>query len=119
MPRGASTELRDEPLVIRATPDARQLVVLPDATDHRAPHGHATCEAIGRLLAGIKGIAFAGYYDARRRYALTPYFVPTDTLVGVEHARSLGIESVDDLFGGVVPYPFVATKSISHRLIDA
>jgi hypothetical protein len=118
MPRGTSTELRDEPWVTRATPDARQLVVLRDATDHRAAHDHATCEALGRLLAGIKGIAFAGHYDARRRYARTPYFVPTDTLVGVDLARSLGIESVDDLFGGVVPYPFVATKSISHRLID-
>jgi hypothetical protein len=118
MPRGASTELRDEPLVTRVTPDARQVVVLRDTTDHRAPHDHATCEALARLLAEIKGIAFGGRYDASRHYARTPYFVPTDTLVGVAHAHALGIESVGDLFGGVVPYPFVATKSISHRLVD-
>jgi len=118
MPRGASTEVRDKPFVTTSTSNARQVVVLRDATDHRAAHDHATCESLGRLLAKIKGIAFGGRYDAKRRYAPAPYFVPTDTLVGVDHARSLGIESAADLFGGVVPFPFVATKSISHRLVD-
>src|SRR3712207_8788490 len=38
------------------------------------------------------------------------YFVPSCTLIGLEQARQLGITGEDDLFGGVVPYPFVATK---------
>jgi hypothetical protein len=46
------------------------------------------------------------------------YFVPDDTLT-VAHAREVGIVSENDLFGGVVPYPFVATKTITHPLIDA
>jgi hypothetical protein len=33
--------------------------------------------------------------------------------------RSLGIRNEDDLFGGVVPHPFVATKTITHPLIDS
>ena len=46
------------------------------------------------------------------------YFVPSDTLVGIELARRLGIRSEQDLFGGVVPYPFVATKTITHPIVD-
>ena len=119
MPRGNLANIADdEPLVTTSTPDAREVVVYRDANDHRAPHDHATSEAIAQCLAAIKGLAFGGTYDARRAYARAPYFVPTDTLVGVEHARALGIASEDDLFGGVVPHPFVATKSISHRLVD-
>jgi hypothetical protein len=96
----------------------RVVVVYQDASAHRAAHDHATTEAIARMLADIKRMPFAGEYDADAKYATTPYFVPTDTLIGVDHARSLGIESEDDLFGGIVRYPFVATKSISHPLVD-
>ena len=42
---------------------------------------------------------------------------PSDTLVGVEAARALGIGGEHDLFGGVVPHPFVATKAITHPLV--
>ena len=45
------------------------------------------------------------------------YFVPSDTLIGVENAARLGIAGEQDLFGGVVPYPFVATKAITHPLV--
>jgi hypothetical protein len=34
-------------------------------------------------------------------------------------AARLGIRDEDDLFGGVVPSPFVATKTITHPLADA
>jgi hypothetical protein len=47
------------------------------------------------------------------------YFVPNDTLVGIARARELGIQSEKDLFGGVVPYPFIATKTITHPLVAA
>jgi hypothetical protein len=71
------------------------------------------------VLAEVKGIGFAGEFADGLRYASTPYFVPTDTLIGLDRAHALGIASEDDLFGGVVPYPFVATKCISHRLVHA
>lgn len=70
------------------------------------------------MLAAIKGYTFAGEYDPHASYEGSVYFVPTDTVVGVDHARSLGIASEHDLFGGVVPFPFVATKCISHPLVD-
>ena len=45
------------------------------------------------------------------------YFIPSDTLLSRE-AVDLGIRSEHDLFGGVVPYRFVATKAITHLLVD-
>jgi len=99
--------------------DAKGDVVLyRGATSHRADHDHATCAAIARALAGIKGYRYAGEYGGRARDSRPLYFVPTDTLVGVEDARALGIAGEHDLFGGVVPHPFVATKCISHPLVD-
>jgi Protein of unknown function (DUF3182) len=96
----------------------RGVVVYRDAARRRAAHDEATCVAIARGLADIKGCAFAGEFDPKASYSPPPYFVPTDTVVGVEHARSLGIEGENDLFGGVAPHAFVATKCISHPLVD-
>src|SRR5262245_16695489 len=45
------------------------------------------------------------------------FFVPDDTLL-LEESSCLGIGSANDLYGGVVPYPFVKTKSITHALVD-
>ncbi len=44
--------------------------------------------------------------------------VPADTLTGIDSARQLGIASLHDLLGGVVPYDFVGTKAISHGLVS-
>ena len=94
------------------------VVVYRKGVTERAAHDHATCCEIARKLAAIKGYRFAGEYDDRVSYPHTVYFVPTETLIGVERARTLGIASEHDLFGGIVPHPFVATKSISHPLVD-
>ena len=98
--------------------DKRDVVVYRAATSHRADHDRATCGALARLLAEIKGCCYAGEYGAATIYSNPLYFVPTDTLIGVEHARALGIAGDADLFGGVVPHPFVATKCISHPVVD-
>ncbi|HEX6005654.1 MAG TPA: DUF3182 family protein [Burkholderiales bacterium] len=94
------------------------VVVYRGAASTRPAHDHATCSAIARRLAAIKGYDFAGDYDAETAPSRARYFVPLDTLIGVEHARSLGIDGEHDLFGGVAPHPFVATKCISHALVD-
>jgi len=112
MPAGKSTADSD------AHGHAGRPVVVYNGESSRAAHDHATCREIARGLAAIKGCAFAGDYDAHAHYRRTPYFVPTDTLVGIDEARALGIASDADLFGGVVPYAFVATKCISHPLVD-
>jgi hypothetical protein len=38
--------------------------------------------------------------------------------VGITEAQRLGIHSEADLFGGVVPYAFIPTKSITHPLLN-
>jgi hypothetical protein len=86
--------------------------------EHARSHEGVIQTAISRMLAALRGYDFAGEYDPSRRYPGPRYFVPSDTLVGVEAACELGVRTEDDLFGGVVPFPFVATKAITHPLVE-
>ena len=81
-------------------------------------HEHVTRKMIARKLARLKGCSYADDYDPGARYPGAVYFVPRDTLVGVDAAGALGIASEDDFFGGLVPRPYVATKTITHPLAD-
>jgi len=81
-------------------------------------HERCTLDAVARALAAIKGYRFAGAYDPNERRQEHLYFVPRDTLLA-EDIRELPIAGEDDLFGGVVRHPFVATKTITHALLDA
>jgi hypothetical protein len=87
----------------------------------RASHHHeqVTLRDVARRLAAIKGYDFAEEFDCERHYSGPLYFVPNDTLVGIDAARKLGIRNEHDLFGGVVPFAFAATKAITHPLLDA
>jgi len=80
-------------------------------------HERASRTWVAQRLARLKRYDYGGEYDPDARYDGPLYFVPNDTLVGVEHARALGIASAADLFGGVVPHPFIATKTITHPLV--
>ncbi len=80
-------------------------------------HERATREAIARRLAALKGFDFAGEYDPGSRHPGPVYLVPSDTLVGLGAAAALGVRGEGDLFGGVVPRAFVATKAITHPLV--
>ena len=42
--------------------------------------------------------------------------MPSDTLA-LPRAEAMGIRNETDLFGAVVPYPFVATKAITHPVV--
>lgn len=89
------------------------------AASSTAPAGHEaiTRIRIGEKLAELKGHRFAGEYDATANYAHDNlYFVPVDTLL-LAQAKALGIHTRDQLFGGIVPHPFIATKSITHPLV--
>ena len=103
----------------RALP-ARGRVVQYTDRDSKAPDEHesVTRTSIATKLAALKGYQFAGDYDPARRYTDPLYFVPTDTLIGSELAQKVGIRDHHDLFGGVVPYPFAATKTITHPLVS-
>lgn len=92
-------------------------VVLYHCGKHEAEHERVVHAELARRLATLQGWPFLGEYSPSARYDIDLYFVPTDTLVGVEKARQLGVAGEGDLFGGVVPQAFVATKSITHPLI--
>lgn len=83
--------------------------------------GHDHEVAAGRLLAeriaALKGYTYAGEVGSVPPPTGPVYFVPSDTITDCALARFAGIHGVDDLFGGVVPHPFVGTKAITHALI--
>jgi hypothetical protein len=100
---------------------ARGMVVVYSCNAHgnQRSHESLTQSEMARKLAAIKDYDFAGEFDASCRYDRPLYFVPSDTLVAIDFANRLGIHGEQDLFGGVVPFPFVATKTITHSLPDA
>ena len=80
-------------------------------------HERATLSALAQAIAALRGDEFAGEYEPSARYATPLYFVPGETVVGLERARAVGMRSADDLYGGVVPYAFLANKTIAHPLV--
>lgn len=96
----------------RLTPHERVFFVAcrPDAREHELATQRRLAEGLARLL----GCRYAGDADPA---APAAYAVPNDTLASLEQAHRLGLHSEADLFGGVVPFPFVATKAITHALI--
>jgi len=102
-----------------ATPQAKSAVVLLPANGPGSEHERHTQHALGIKLAKLLGCPFLGTYTPRTSTQDGLYFIPSDTLVGHQQYRSLGIESSDDFFGGLVEQPFMATKAITHPLFDA
>jgi Protein of unknown function (DUF3182) len=96
----------------------RDAVVTCTAADRAHRHDGVTQAAIATRLAALKGYHFAGEYDTADRPSGRVYFVPGATMVGVAAANALGVRTEADLFGGVVPHHFVATKAITHALVE-
>ena len=80
-------------------------------------HELATQRAVAARLAALLGCAQGDDCDFAGTPQAIGYAVPNDTLTSLGDAWRWGIRSADDLFGGVVPAPFVATKSITHPLV--
>jgi hypothetical protein len=87
----------------------------PHDGDGVTEHEIAGRVAVAKALAALKGFDFGGGYVPSMRGNGTLYFVPSGTLTSDE-AGELGIRGEEDLFGGVVPYRFVANKTIAHPL---
>jgi hypothetical protein len=81
----------------------------------RDGHERSTRIELARRLAALTRCVDGGEFDPRRNYNGRVYFLPSDTLTQ-ETASRMGIRDEGDLFGGVVPYPFIATKTITHAL---
>ena len=93
-------------------------VVTYRSSDDTSRHELESEASIARTLARLLGAQYAGEYDASRDYNDRLYYVPSDTLVGTESARNLGVQSQDDLFGGVVPVACAAHKTIVHPMVS-
>lgn len=101
------------------TPAQRKKLVLAHSVRPQAPqHEVETNRALARWLAQILGLKFGGSYDAERHASRDLYLLPTQTVVGAENARQLGINGPDDLWGGYVEHDFICTKAIAHGLLN-
>lgn len=93
------------------------VVVLPNnGSGRETAHEHQARQELGRRIANLKGFEFAGRHEPSCNYGCPVYFVPSDTITSVAAAHALGIHGEHDLFGGVVPHEYVATKTITHAL---
>lgn len=101
-----------------ATPPRRTVVFYRCDPQARADsHDALTKASVARALARLLSLDYAGEYQQADRPDGPLYFVPNDTLTSPVEAEALGIRDGDDLFGGVVPHPFVATKLVTHPLV--
>lgn len=93
---------------------------VPLRTDARA-HERATHIAIAQRLAAVLDVEFNNKGGPGGDEGARPlgYVVPDTTITSLTLARRLGIEGEDDLFGGVVPEPYMASKTITHPLVSA
>lgn len=87
-------------------------------------HADATLFAAAQRLAALLGVEFAGPFEQYRggRASGTAgvgrlYHLPRATLSGLERVTTLGLRGESDLFGGWVPFDFMATKAIVHPLV--
>jgi hypothetical protein len=94
------------------------VVMLDCGTERLAFYENTRHQALAREIAELKGFDFAGDYVPTSGRQRPLYFVPHETVIGTDMACALGIRTEEDLFGGVVPEWFMATKAIVHQLIS-
>ncbi|MGF6199166.1 DUF3182 family protein [Pseudomonas laurylsulfatiphila] len=101
------------------TPTNRKKLVVAHSVRADAPlHEVETNRALARWLAQIMGLKYGGSYDSQLHDGRDLYLLPTQTLVGAEAARQLGVKGPEDLWGGYVDHDFICTKAISHGLLN-
>lgn len=97
----------------------RNKTVVAYSINPQAPlHEVETNRALARWLARIMGCEFGGSYDPGQHAGRDLYLLPTQTLVGGETLRRLGVTGADDLWGGYVEHDFICTKAITHGLLN-
>ncbi|MFJ4157960.1 DUF3182 family protein [Pseudomonas sp. NPDC089752] len=95
--------------------EAKNGVVLLDTREHTPEHEHAVHLKMATGLAELLGCAHV-HPDQPPTAADNFYYLPTETLIDPQRHASMGICTVQDLFGGLVSQPYMATKAISHPL---
>jgi len=112
----ASPSVSASPSVIGRGRQHRAVVLHATGASHQ--HCLLTYEFVAQRLAEVLALPFEGRLDPERHGAGDCYVVPDETLCPPEAARALGIGEARDFFGGIVPFPFVATKCVSHGLVS-
>ncbi|MFJ2549467.1 DUF3182 family protein [Pseudomonas sp. NPDC087612] len=100
--------------MLRST-DRKQGVVLLDTRQSTPEHEHSVHLKLAERLAQLfdtEVVSPAQPPTAKQNF----YYLPTETLIGAERYRAMGIGAPTDLFGGLVSQPFMATKAISHPI---
>lgn len=113
------TEAKPRPLarLLRREPSPPVAFYRCDGGEGALGHDLRSKMAVARQIAELLGSEFTGELQPGRPLGRAHYLVPSDTLCCVAEARRLGVTGKDDLFGGVVPRPFVASKVITHPLV--
>lgn len=100
------------------TSTEKAAVVLLPTHKKLATHEVVVHQKLAEKLATLLGCEFLGLYDSAIHGTTNLYFIPSDTLIGRQENSALNIRCADDLFGGLIAEPFMATKAISHPLLD-
>lgn len=95
--------------------EPKSAVVLLDTREHTPEHERAVHLKIADHLARLLDVERVEPSPTQSD-ATGYYYVPTQTLVDQERHAALGIHDEQDLFGGMVSHPHMATKAISHPL---
>jgi hypothetical protein len=104
---------------MRVSSGQRPVYIVPArGGDFADEHQRCARAVLGKCLAELTGGVFAGEMSGEADSNVEPYFLPADTLT-IEEASRLGIDGEEDLFGGVVPDPLIASKAISHPLVSS
>ena len=104
----------------RSRPDSAGTVAAYPRRAAASEHDIASQEALALRVAALLGRRFApDFRPTRNRGEAPPYYVPDRSITSLARAAKLGITRAADLFGGVTPHAFVATKSITHGVVDA
>ena len=85
-----------------------------DAVSH---YEHRRNTSIARMIADLQGGDFVGASQECGSSRMPLYFVLHRMLVGRALAQRVGINTPDDLYGGIVLHAFRATNAITHRLV--
>lgn len=111
MPTSASLRTSD-------LPEPQVVVYAVPGRQFECEYEIESCRVMAQRLAALKGLDYAGDLEPGREPDGPLYVVPTDTLIGGDTAHALGVRSEQDLFGGVAPASFVATKAITQPLVS-
>ncbi|HUH87727.1 MAG TPA: DUF3182 family protein, partial [Pusillimonas sp.] len=103
---------------------ARIAVAFPSRLE-APPHETTSQQALARKLAQLLKVEFVEHFQPQPLPEPgSVYYVPARTLVrNATQGGAAGggylesIRSYDDLYGGIVPHPFVATKAITHPVL--